>query len=129
MITNDKKENNNNDNVLKEEAFPREITGKTCPDTEKANTDGIHESMSNDSCHKKDIQSSQKSESNNNSKYKRIDSFGNLIKKKGKQKISFIDKITKKAFVDVIKIESYKAYNKMEELSHTNMQNNCCIIE
>ena len=128
MTTNDKKENNKN-YELKEEAFPREITGKTCPDTEKANTDGIHESMSNDSSHKQDIQSSQKSESNNNCKYNRIDSFGNLIKKKGKQKISFIDKITKKTFVDVIKIESYKAYNKMEELSHTDMQNNCCIIE
>ena len=58
---------------------------------------------------------------------KRMDSFGNPIIKKGKQKISFK---TQNKLVEFISIESYKEYNKMEEISHyNNMQNNCCIIE
>ena len=43
----------------------------------------------------------------------RKDIFGNVIKKgPGKrQKISFIDKISNTDFIDVVYVESYKAYN------------------
>ena len=66
----------------------------------------------------------------NKSSFRRLDSFGNPITKNGKQTISFIDKISQNSLVEVVKIESYKAYNKMEEISnYNNMQNNCCFIE
>ena len=56
-----------------------------------------------------------------------MDTFGNPIQKKGKQKISFIDKISQNKFIEVIQIESFKAYNKIEEIAnYNNMQNNCC---
>ena len=58
---------------------------------------------------------------------KRQDNFGNIIEHGGKQKIAFLDKITKSSFVEVIKIENYKEYNKLEE--HTpNSANGCCIL-
>ena len=60
-------------------------------------------------------------------KEKRTDKFGNTIIHGGKQKISFIDKISKNNFVEVIKIENYKQYNKMEEPSN-NKGNNCCLL-
>ena len=65
---------------------------------------------------------------NKNSKsLSRMDTFGNPIQKKGKQKISFIDKISQNKFIEVIQIESFKAYNKIEEIAnYNNMQNNCC---
>ena len=58
---------------------------------------------------------------------KRLDRFGVPILKGGKQKVTFIDKITKTNFVEVIKIESFKEFNKMEEVSNTS-KNNCCIV-
>ena len=58
---------------------------------------------------------------------KRLDRFGTPIEKNGKQKVTFIDRITKNNFVSVIKVESFKEYNKMEEVSNTK-RNNCCII-
>ena len=58
---------------------------------------------------------------------KRLDRFGCPILKGGKQRVTFIDKITKTNFVEVIKIESFKEFNKMEEVSNTS-KNNCCIV-
>ena len=60
-------------------------------------------------------------------KGKRLDKFGNNITHGGKQKVTFIDKISKNNFVEVIKIENYKQYNKMEEISN-NKGNNCCLL-
>ena len=60
-------------------------------------------------------------------KEKRTDKFGNTIIHGGKQKISFIDKISKNNFVEVIKIENYKQYNKMEEPSNKKGIN-CCLL-
>ena len=144
MTTNFIKEDNNN-YPLKVNIIQREITQKTNHETEVLNPKEIPEvsNNSNSVSHNKrsenDIPSSNykqnetanisKSKIKNKCNFKRLDSFGNPILKKGKQKISFIDKITKNTFVEVIKIESFKAYNKMEEISHTDMQNNCCIIE
>ena len=59
---------------------------------------------------------------------KRIDRFGNRICKNGKQRVSFIDKISKTNIISVINVESYKKYNKMEEVSLNNQQNYCCIL-
>ena len=58
---------------------------------------------------------------------KRCDMFGNFIVHGGKQKISFIDQISKNSLFEIIKIESYKEYNKMEEVAPTN-GNSCCLI-
>ena len=53
---------------------------------------------------------------------KRVDRNNNPITKGGKQKITF-----KNNFIEVIKVESYKEYNKMEEVSSSH-NNNCCIL-
>ncbi len=58
---------------------------------------------------------------------KRYDIYGNLITNGGKQKISFIDKVSNVNFVEVIKVESFKEYNKMEEIC-PNKGNGCCLI-
>ena len=58
---------------------------------------------------------------------KRQDNFGNIIEHGGKQKIAFLDKITKGNFVEVIKIENYKEYNKLEEPTPSSA-NGCCIL-
>ena len=60
-------------------------------------------------------------------KDRRIDRFGNLIIHGGKQKVSFIDKISNNQFTEIVKVENYKKYNKMEETSHTR-GNNCCLL-
>ena len=58
---------------------------------------------------------------------KRYDVYGNLIIHGGKHKISFIDRVSKNNIVDVIKIENYKEYNKMEEVAPSS-GNGCCLI-
>ena len=58
---------------------------------------------------------------------KRVDRFGAPISRGGKQKVTFIDRITKRNFVEVIKVESYKEFNKMEEVTNKKV-NNCCFI-
>ena len=58
---------------------------------------------------------------------KRADRFGTPIAQGGKQKVTFIDRITKNNFVEVIKVESFKEFNKMEEVSN-NKKNMCCLI-
>ena len=67
-------------------------------------------------------------ENNNSKNKKRVDRYGNIISPKGKQKVSFIDKISKNKLVDIINIDSYKQYNKMEEVSYCNNHNNCCFL-
>ena len=58
---------------------------------------------------------------------KRYDRNGNEIKKGGKQKITFIDKIGKGKLIDTIPIESFKEYNLIEEVSE-DRKNSCCYI-
>jgi hypothetical protein len=55
---------------------------------------------------------------NKNEKNIRRDRLGNEIFHGGKYKVTFIDKVTKKNFSEVIKVENYKEYNKMEEPSN-----------
>jgi hypothetical protein len=58
---------------------------------------------------------------------KRVDRFNTPITKKGKQKVTFIDRITKNKFIEVIKVESFKEYNKWEEVANSH-KNNCCVL-
>ena len=58
---------------------------------------------------------------------KRYDRKGIEIKKGGKQKITFIDKIGKGKLIDTIPIESFKEYNLIEEVSD-DRKNSCCYI-
>ena len=58
---------------------------------------------------------------------RRNDRFGNEIFHGGKQKVTFIDKVSNNHFTDVVKVENYKEYNKMEETT-ANRGNNCCIL-
>ena len=70
------------------------------------------------------------SNSKNSALSKRFDRNGNLICKNGKQKVTFIDNISKNKLYDYIKVESFKKYNKMEETNYNfNNQNGCCLIE
>ena len=59
----------------------------------------------------------------------RLDHFGKPITKKGKQRVTFIDKIKPVNFTDVIEIESFKDFNKIEEMpiSKTSF-NSCCSL-
>ena len=65
--------------------------------------------------------------SNKNFNIQRKDRFGNMIIHGGNHKVTFIDKVTKKNFTEVVKIENFKQYNKMEESSN-NKGNNCCLL-
>ena len=127
-------ENNENYHTPVKIQIPREISKKTSTDAETYNNlNSIYHKIENEndiqSTESKNSKSPKKSQKKNVSAYRRVDSFGNPILKNGKQKISFIDKITTNNFVEVIKVNSYKAYNKMEEIhSGDNMQNNCCLI-
>ena len=61
---------------------------------------------------------------------KRTDANGNPITKGGKQKVTFIDKITNKSFYNIIEIENFKEYNKMNGIksNNSNKFNSCCVI-
>ena len=68
-----------------------------------------------------------KAQTKNRELDKRYDRIGNLITHGGKQKISFLDRISKINLAEIIKIDNYKEYNKMEEIAPTN-GNGCCFI-
>ena len=76
------------------------------------------------------IKNNDKSNQKNNySKYeKRVNRCENDINIKTKKNVKFIDKVTKNQLVEIINIESFKQYNKMEEISFSNNHHNCCII-
>ena len=61
-------------------------------------------------------------------KFKRFDRLGNEICKNGKQKVTFIDKVTNNSFKKYINIESFKNYNKIED-ENIVQHNGCCLIE
>ena len=58
-----------------------------------------------------------------NNIYERKDKLGNPIVKHGKHKVTFNNK-----FEDIIEIESYKEYNKTQEIKSQNVYNNCCLL-
>ena len=45
----------------------------------------------------------------------------------GKQKVTFIDRVSNNNFTEVVKVENFKKYNKMEQPS-SNAGYNCCIL-
>ncbi len=59
---------------------------------------------------------------------KRIDKFGNIIIHGGNHKVTFIDRVSKNNFIEVVKVENYKEYNKMEEISNSHGNACCCFI-
>ena len=71
--------------------------------------------------------SNKNSKLNKNEKDIRRDRKGNEIFHGGKYKVTFIDKVTNKNFSEVIKVENYKEYNKMEEQS-SSKGNGCCLL-
>ena len=115
---------NNLNSVLKNTSNKNNIYKKTetvkINDNEQHNNDSINiEKKINDKLALK----KNKLDSNG-----RIDRFGNRICKNGQQRVSFIDKISKSNIISVINVESFKKYNKMEEVSMNNQQNYCCIL-
>ena len=65
----------------------------------------------------------------NKDKDKREDYYGEQIKHKGKQKITFIDQISNNRLVDVVKIASYKEYNVMEDnVGKDSDSSGCCNV-
>ena len=69
----------------------------------------------------------KKNKLNKDEKGVRCDRLGNEIIRGGKYKVTFIDKVTKKNFSEVIKVENYKEYNKMEE-PNSSRGNGCCLL-
>ena len=133
----------NNVNYPKEnKALNRVVTQKTNAETDKLNPSGSpeiftnnHNSVINNIIPENEVQSinnkkedkikeNKLNSNNNNLKGKRVDRSGNPIIKNGKKKVSFMNNLA-----EIIKIESYKEYNKMEEVSTSSQQNNCCVIE
>ena len=65
----------------------------------------------------------------NISKSQRVDKYGNPIIKNGKHRITFIDQISPAYFTNIIDIESFKEYNKMEVIpTSKNAYNSCCYL-
>ena len=57
---------------------------------------------------------------------KRKDRYGNMIIHGGKQKVTFIDRVSNNNFTEVVKVENYKEYNKMEEITGSGNRGNIC---
>ena len=111
---NDLKLNINNNNIQNKQNFSNNIkNSKSCKNLDmKVNTLEINSKINKVKTFNKE---------------KRIDRFGNMIKHGGKQKVSFIDKVSKTNFIEEVKVENFKKYNKMEEPS-TNLGNGCCLL-
>ena len=77
-----------------------------------------------------EIKNIDKSNQNNNTfkNEKRINRFKNTNNINIKKNVKFIDKVTKNKLVEIINIECFKQYNKMEEICFSNNHDNCCII-
>ncbi len=125
-------------NFMSDKDLLRNISKNTLPDTETFKPEIRHESSKNQIFLLNKI-SPEKEVSNNNrsikisqlecttSNLKRTDRKGNEICKHGKQRITFCDKINKNKLVDIINIESFKQYNKIEEVAYID-NHGCCII-
>ena len=153
MLLNEQANNNTNKNKI----ISRAITVKTRPDTDTLNPSGFSNNLNsvlrnsspkknffkktetvknkdNDQQNNGNITTNRKTndklspEKNKLDSNGRIDRFGNKICKNGKQRVSFIDKISKNKINTVINVESYKKFNKMEEVSFNNQQNVCCFL-
>ena len=129
---------NNSNSVLQKVGHDRMVQYITIPKTETAKiegkiieeiTDKKDDTNSKDKLHLKTNINNKNTNKNIDLYFtpKRVDRNNNPITKGGKQKVTFIDRITKNNFTEVIKVESFKEYNKMEEVSSSH-NNNCCIL-
>ena len=135
------------DNLLKELGKESKTNQKENPPTSKQENISFKEINQNNNTQKKDLtnkNNNPNSEKNrdkeknaiSNSKInkaktfetrKRTDRFGNMIIHGGNHKVTFIDRVSKNNFTEVVKVENYKEYNKMEEI-YNNKGNGCCFI-
>ena len=135
------------DNLLKELNKESKTNQKENPPTSKQENISFKEINQNNNTQKKDLtnkNNNPNSEKNrdkeknaiSNSKInkaktfetrKRTDRFGNMIIHGGNHKVTFIDRVSKNNFTEVVKVENYKEYNKMEEIAN-NKGNGCCFI-
>ena len=75
-------------------------------------------------CLNTNIDKSSKKKLDNYFTQQRLDKFGTPITKGGKQKVTL-----KKGFIQYIDIESFKEFNKMEEVKSSSIQKHtCCIV-
>ena len=138
-----------NDNLLKELKKESKENKKENPPTTKQENISFNEINQNKNTQKKDLANKNKNQNTerekdrvkeknaiSNSKInksktfetgKRTDRFGNMIIHGGNHKVTFIDRVSKNNFTEVVKVENYKEYNKMEEISN-NKGNGCCLI-
>jgi len=129
--------NNNLNSVLQKVGQDRMVQYITIPKTETAKFEGniIKEiaDKKNDTNNKDKMYLKTNINKNTNKNIdvyftpKRVDRNNTPITKGGKQKVTFIDRITNNNFTEVIKVESFKEYNKMEEVSSSH-KNNCCTL-
>jgi hypothetical protein len=123
---------NNLNSVLQKVGKDRMVQYITIPKTETGKIEGITKKEitdKKDDDNNKDKINLKTNVKRNNSKNldiyfvpKRVDRNNIPITKGGKQKVTF-----KNNFTEVIKVESFKEYNKMEEVSNSH-KNNCCIL-
>ena len=125
-------EEKRNEISLSSNNLRRIITPNTHPETETLGPANIYEASNNQIFYnnnkfiEKDISyNNTKLKKNNN---KRKDRNGNEICKHGKQKVTFADNIKYKRLVDIVNIQSFKQYNKIEEVSSIANYNRCCIL-
>ena len=112
----------------------RIIAPNTQPEAETVGQSNIPEEsnniliLKNNKITETDISNNNNKTKTNSNNRKRKDKNGNIICRHGKQRISFIDKINNKNLVDIINIDSFKQYNKIEEVSYIVNNNKCCIV-
>ena len=123
---------NNLNSVLQKVGKDRMVQYITIPKTETGKIEGITKKEitdKKDDDNNKDKINLKTNVKRNNSKNldiyfvpKRVDRNNIPITKGGKQKVTF-----KNNFTEVIKVESFKEYNKMEEVT-SSYKNNCCVL-
>jgi hypothetical protein len=134
------------DNLLKELGKESKTNQKENPPTSKQEKISFNEVNQKNNTQKKDLAKNNNKNTDrdrdkeknviSNSKInkaktfetgKRTDRFGNMIIHGGNHKVTFIDRVSKNNFTEVVKVENFKEYNKMEEISN-NKGNGCCFI-
>ena len=134
------------DNLLKELGKESKTNQKENPPTSKQENISFNEVNQKNNTQKKDLAKNNNKNTDrdrdkeknviSNSKInkaktfetgKRTDRFGNMIIHGGNHKVTFIDRVSKNNFTEVVKVENFKEYNKMEDISN-NKGNGCCYI-
>ena len=111
---------------IKDDYVNKEVILKGLNNMSNKKTDVSNDNIKNKECIKNTLTFS-KEQTKSRVIDKRYDAFGNLITHGGKHKVTFIDKISKNYFTEVIKVENFKEYNKMEEVSPKE-HNGCCLL-